>query len=149
MSYIGLRKHLVTAAALTAAFFAVAQTAKAAPHRHHKHHAHRFVPDANGNQVRPAGCPSAWCGCWLMRHLGMSDKRLWRAIEWAHLFPRTHAHVGAVAVWRHHVGEIVGGSPGHWIILSGNDGHRVRRRERSVRGVVAFVNPNSMTASMN
>ena len=114
--------------------------AQSKPLRQHKAHASRFVP---------AGCPRAWCGCWLARHLGLSDKRLWLAIEWARRFPRTSAHVGAVAVWPHHVGQIVGGRPGHWIVLSGNDGHRVRRRERSTRGVVAFVNPNPMTASTN
>jgi hypothetical protein len=45
--------------------------------------------------------------------------------------------VGAVVVWRHHVGIITGrAANGHWIVKSGNDGGRVRERARSVAGAV-------------
>lgn len=60
------------------------------------------------------------------------------AANWAHWGRATEAHVGAVVVWPHHVGRIVGGSPGHWEVNSGNDGHRVRTRVRSVAGAIAF-----------
>lgn len=47
--------------------------------------------------------------------------------------------VGVVVVWPHHVGRIVAQAPdGGWLINSGNDGHAVRTRERSLRGVIAF-----------
>ncbi len=43
--------------------------------------------------------------------------------------------VGAVVIWRHHVGMITGRTEkGRWIVKSGNDGGRVRERPRSVRG---------------
>jgi hypothetical protein len=41
-------------------------------------------------------------------------------------------------VWRHHVGIITGRSGGQWIVKSGNDGHTVRERPRSVSGAIAF-----------
>lgn len=48
--------------------------------------------------------------------------------------------VGAVVVWRHHVGEITGrASNGQWIVRSGNDGNRVRERPRSVAGAIFRV----------
>ena len=49
----------------------------------------------------------------------------------------TSPQVGAVVVWRHHVGEIVGhASNGQWIVRSGNDGGAVRTRARSVAGAI-------------
>jgi hypothetical protein len=46
--------------------------------------------------------------------------------------------VGAIVVWRHHVGKIVGQENGQWIVQSGNDGHAVRTRPRSLAGAIAF-----------
>jgi hypothetical protein len=46
--------------------------------------------------------------------------------------------VGAIVVWPHHVGRIVGNQNGHWIVQSGNDGHAVRTRPRSLSGAIAF-----------
>jgi len=60
------------------------------------------------------------------------------ARNWARWGKPTEPHDGAVVVWPHHVGRIVGGSPGHWVIESGNDGHAVRRRQRSIAGVIAI-----------
>lgn len=90
---------------------------------------------------RPSGCPHAWCGCFLMRHFGLSDRSLWRAAEWARKFPRTVASIGSVVVWRHHVGVITGeGSrPHEWKVLSGNDGRAVRERLRNTSNAIAFV----------
>lgn len=107
-------------------------------HHHHFHHPRRATLDVSFG--RPADCYGIpWCGC-EMRHLmgELRDKSLNRARNWAHWGKETFAHIGAVVVWPHHVGKIVGGSPGHWIILSGNDGHRVRARERSIGGVIAI-----------
>jgi len=45
--------------------------------------------------------------------------------------------IGAIVVWRHHVGEITGQtSDGRWIVLSGNDSNQVKERARSVSGAV-------------
>jgi hypothetical protein len=83
--------------------------------------------------------PAAWCG-WEMRRLVSSDPgpaynlaRNWA--RWGHAGP---AGVGAVVVWPHHVGKIVGQLGGMWVIESGNDGHRLRTRPRSITGVIAI-----------
>jgi hypothetical protein len=41
-------------------------------------------------------------------------------------------------VWAHHVGKIVGRENGEWVIESGNDGHRIRTRPRSIGGAIAI-----------
>lgn len=83
-----------------------------------------------------------------MRHLeGVTDRAFDLAREWAHYGVRAAAEVGAIVVWPHHVGKIVGGVPGHWRVLSGNDGHRVRVRERSIAGAIAIRRRAMMTAA--
>lgn len=135
------QRWLIGAAAGAAAFLASLHHGEARE-RHHRHH-HRHHHHVRHHDGRPG----AWCGWFLARHFGLSDRRLWLAREWAR-FPRTSPHVGAVAVWPHHVGVIVGGTNGHWIILSGNDGHRVRTRERSVAHAIAFVQPPMRTGAL-
>jgi hypothetical protein len=93
---------------------------------------------------RALGRPRAWCGWWLGRHLGMLDRKLWLAANWARVGRPAHGPaVGAVVVWRHHVGIITGRSAHGWIVKSGNDGHRVRERPRSVAGAIAFRWPGA------
>lgn len=89
---------------------------------------------------RPSDCYGiAWCGCWLRNHLGLADKSLNLAANWAHVGRATEAHVGAIVVWSHHVGLITGqASNGGWIVTSGNDGNRVRTRVLSVSRAIAF-----------
>ena len=60
------------------------------------------------------------------------------ARNWAHWGHAGPAGVGAVVVWRHHVGKIVGRQGGMWVVESGNDGHRLRTRPRSITGVIAI-----------
>jgi hypothetical protein len=86
--------------------------------------------------------PGRWCG-WFMQHdTGVTSRgtglNLNRAIEWRRVGAATAPSVGAIVVWAHHVGKIVGGSPGAWVVRSGNDGGGVRERVRSVAGAVAF-----------
>ncbi|HEV3161752.1 MAG TPA: hypothetical protein VGZ89_17465 [Xanthobacteraceae bacterium] len=83
--------------------------------------------------------PAAWCG-WEMRHLVGADPgpsfnlaRNWT--RWGRPGP---AGIGAVVVWPHHVGKIVGQQNGEWIIESGNDGHALRARPRSIAGAIAI-----------
>ncbi len=91
------------------------------------------VTDTGGYGVGPR--PGRWCG-WYMRtrHGGSSEYNVaanWRRRGTSISGPQ----VGAIVVWNHHVGEIVGqASNGQWIVLSGNDGGRVRERARSVSG---------------
>jgi hypothetical protein len=85
------------------------------------------------------GRPSAWCG-WEMRQLVGRDPgpefnlaRRWA--QWGHAGP---AGVGAVVVWPHHVGMIVGRENGQWIVKSGNDGNRVRARPLPISNAIAI-----------
>ncbi len=87
---------------------------------------------------RPNGAPRAWCGFWLGRHLGLTDRRLWLARNWASVGAAAVKQIGAVVVWNHHVGLVTDISANRIKVLSGNDGHRVRNRWRTVRGVIAY-----------
>jgi hypothetical protein len=85
--------------------------------------------------------PRAWCG-WYARHYLVSrdpGQAYNRAALWARWGRQAQAAVGAIVVWAHHVGKIVGqDANGNWIIRSGNDGHRVRERPRSLARAIAF-----------
>ncbi len=61
------------------------------------------------------------------------------ARSWAHYGMNAGGpSVGTIVVWPHHVGKIVGQENGKWIVQSGNDGHAVRTRPRSLAGAIAF-----------
>lgn len=89
---------------------------------------------------RPSGCPArAWCGCWLASHLGISDRSLWLARNWARVGHSAGGpQVGAIVVWRHHVGKIKAVEGNRILVLSGNDGRAVRERWRTTSGVIAY-----------
>lgn len=90
---------------------------------------------------RPGHCPArSWCGCYLADHLGLRHRRdLWLARNWARVGSPAHGpRVGAVVVWRHHVGKITEVSGNRIRVLSGNDSRAVRNRWRTVRGVIAY-----------
>jgi hypothetical protein len=83
--------------------------------------------------------PSAWCG-WQMRQMvgGDPGAEYNLARNWAHWGHAGPAGVGAVVVWAHHVGKIVGQENGQWIIESGNDGNRVRTRPLPITRAIAI-----------
>lgn len=91
---------------------------------------------------RPANCPArAWCGCWLANYFGLHDRDLWLARNWAKRGHRVAGPApGVIGVYRHHVVLVraVRGR-GRILALSGNDGNAVRERERSTRGIIAWV----------
>lgn len=103
----------------------------------------------------PPGCPPRlWCGCWLAKHLGINDRSLWLARNWAHVgSPASGPAPGVIAVFARgrrggHVGQITAVlGPGRIMLLSGNDGRAVRERERSTRGVIAYRNVGARYAS--
>jgi len=106
-----------------------------ARHARHRLGGHHLAPG------QPAECAGiAWCGCWLRLKLGIHDARLNLARAWATVGSAASGPAaGVVAVWRHHVGLVTGVLPGGQImLLSGNDGHAVRERPRSTRGVIAY-----------
>jgi len=83
--------------------------------------------------------PRAWCGWWMRTQRG-GGAHLNVAWNWSKWGRPSGPQVGAVVVWRHHVGEIVGRAPnGQWLVRSGNDGGAVRTRARSVAGAVFRV----------
>jgi len=88
---------------------------------------------------RERGRPAAWCG-WEMRRLVGSDPgpSFNLARNWVHWGRPGPAGVGAIVVWSHHVGKIVGQENGQWLIESGNDGHALRTRSRSIAGAIAI-----------
>lgn len=95
-----------------------------------------------------------WCGIYMNSYFGMSKRSLWVARNWAREgVAASGPTVGAVVVWRHHVGVIAGppDARGRWLVHSGNDGNAVRTRYRSLRGAIAFrhVGSSSRLASNN
>jgi hypothetical protein len=99
--------------------------------------AYALAPSADQSGYGPR--PAAWCG-WEMRHLVSRDPgpSYNLAANWAHWGHGGPAGVGAVVVWSHHVGKIVGRDNGMWVIESGNDGHQMRSRARSIAGAIAI-----------
>jgi hypothetical protein len=94
---------------------------------------------------RPSDCPHAYCGCGLRKYLGLSDKRLNLASNWAKLFPRASGPAAGVAAVRSgHVMLIESSAgDGQWLVRDYNSGGGLSRLHvRDVRGYV-FVNPHS------
>lgn len=108
--------------------------ANAHPRHHQSHHQH--ISYGNGR-------PSAWCG-WQMHqwypNAGRPGLNLNLARDWAKVGTGTVPGVGVAVVWSHHVGRITGydSKAKMWIVQSGNDGHRIRERPRSIAGAIAF-----------
>jgi len=95
--------------------------------------------------ARPADCPHAYCGCGLRKYLGLSDKRLNLARNWARLFPRASGPAAGVAAVRSgHVMLIESSAgDGQWLVRDYNSGGGLSRLHvRDVRGYT-FVNPRS------
>ncbi len=146
---------LTTLSAAVAAAVVFASSAQAREHHHYHHHfRHRAAAAAASEQfggdfhfrsaqnVTGEGYgprPAAWCG-WEMRRLVSSDPgaEYNLARNWAHWGHSGPAGIGAVVVWPHHVGKIVGQENGQWVIQSGNDGHALRTRPRTIAGAIAI-----------
>ena len=108
------------------------------PFHHYAHHRHHGVRYAHGSSTS-GDRPHAWCGWYMRQIMHVADAAYDLARNWAHWGKETTPHEGAIVVWPHHVGKIVGPCHGsQCVVLSGNDGHRVRTRERSVAGAIAF-----------
>ncbi len=93
----------------------------------------------NATSAGYGGRPRAWCG-WQMRQLvgGDPGPQFNLARNWAHWGHAGAPGVGAVVVWSHHVGKIVGQENGMWVIQSGNDGNRVRTRPLPISNAIAI-----------
>ena len=125
-------RKIALAAALTCA---CVSGAEARSHRHHSYHHHR-----HGHGHSYAARPAAWCGWYMRTQVGQDPGPQYNlARAWARYGADAGGpSVGTIVVWRHHVGKIVGQENGQWIVQSGNDGHAVRARPRSLAGAIAF-----------
>jgi hypothetical protein len=94
----------------------------------------------HGYRHHYAARPDAWCGWFMRGQVGSDPGPSYNlARSWAHYGSNAgEPSVDAIVVWRHHVGKIVGQENGQWIVQSGNDGHAVRTRPRSMAGAIAF-----------
>lgn len=93
------------------------------------------TPPRNVSGIGPR--PRKWCGWWMRTQKGGGPEFnvAWNWRKYGS--PLSGPQVGAVVVWRHHVGMITGRSAdGRWIVKSGNDSNRVRERARSVKGAI-------------
>jgi hypothetical protein len=97
---------------------------------------------AYSGRSRVGGRPAAWCGWYMRNQVGADPGPQYNlARSWAHYGSNAGGpSVGTIVVWSHHVGKIVGHENGQWIVESGNDGHAVRTRPRSLAGAIAFRN---------
>jgi hypothetical protein len=142
-----MRALILTAVALLC--IVATSPAEARRHGHHRAHHHHAKTHHRAHVARPildrelnahiGPRPSKWCGWWMrLRHGG--GPRFNLAWSWSKWGIPSAPQTGAIVVWRHHVGEITGrAANGLWIVLSGNDGGRVRERPRSVAGAVFRV----------
>ena len=116
-------------------YHATAQRAHSRPH----HYTQRTVRPTHrvasfGSRHAAGPRPGKWCGWYMRTQLG-GGPEFNLAANWRRYGRSTGPQVGAVVVWPHHVGMITGrSSSGQWIVKSGNDGHAVRERPRSVSG---------------
>ena len=103
---------------------------------------HSAYEHTNYGRSRSGGRPAAWCGWYMRGQVGADPGPQYNlARSWAHYGSNAGGpSVGTIVVWRHHVGKIVGQENGQWIVESGNDGHAVRARPRSLAGAIAFRN---------
>jgi hypothetical protein len=156
------------AAISVASLFLLCGPAEAAKHRsHHSHHhqyaAHAIKRHATEARVATGGFnffsplptestahatrhsrdsrPSRWCG-WEMRQLVSVDPgpAFNLAINWRNWGrPAFGPAPGVIGVAAHHVIKVIAVTgPGKVLAISGNDGHAVRTRERSTRGIIAW-----------
>ncbi len=86
--------------------------------RHHPHVSKRVASARNHAHVSKRvrrhfvrdGRPRQWCGWFMRQVLGVTDRAYNLALNWAHWGRSAHGpQIGAVVVWRHHVGLIKGG----------------------------------------
>lgn len=105
----------------------------------HRQHSRRSYSSRRVASHSAGGRPRKWCG-WYMRTRRGGGPEYNLAWNWRKYGSPSGPQVGAVVVWRHHVGEITGrAADGRWIVRSGNDGGRVRERPRSVAGAIFRV----------
>ena len=137
-----MMRTLMAVTILICLFGSSAEARSRHPHHHYYRYHHYHHHHSEGRHQHYAGRPGAWCGWYMRSQVGSDPGPSYNlARSWAHYGSNAGGPtVGAIVVWRHHVGKIVGQENGQWIVQSGNDGHAVRTRPRSLAGVIAFRN---------
>lgn len=142
----------IIAAAAAIALMAGTTSADARRHRHsdeasysnsysrgssrHSRNTSRSYAESGSRHSGVGPRPAAWCGWWMRTQRG-GGPEFNLAANWKRYGSPSGPQVGAVVVWPHHVGEIVGrAANGQWLVRSGNDSGRVQTRARSVSGAV-------------
>ena len=112
----------------------------ASRHTQRRHRSHHTSGTMVVSRKFYDGRPKAWCGWYARQRLGVRDPNYNRAIYWLHYGRPTSPQIGVVVVWPHHVGYIIGGTPGNWIVRSGNWNNRVADvpLNRMPRNIIAF-----------
>lgn len=99
----------------------------------------RATRSRSGSSSGVGARPDKWCGWWMRTQRG-GGPEFNLAANWRRYGRPGSPQVGAVVVWDHHVGQIVGRAPnGQWLVQSGNDGGAVRTRARSISGATIRV----------
>lgn len=129
------------------------QQVRAGISRHSVSRAGRHVHTKTANVGDPR--PRAWCGWQMRQWFHVADRAYNVARKWASWgSPARGPAPGTIAVFARrgggHVGIVTGvPGPGRIVLKSGNDGHAVRERERSTRGIIAYRwPPGSRYAAM-
>lgn len=94
----------------------------------------------SGGRYNAGPKPGRWCG-WYMRTLFGGGPEYNLARNWAKRGVSAGGpRIGAVVVWRGHVGLITGKTAsGQWLVHSGNTtGGKIATKPRSVSGAIAF-----------
>jgi len=109
-------------------------------HRHYNRRIRTASAGDGGARYGRGGRPRAWCGWFARRMVGQDPGPAFNlARNWVRWGRPAAPAVGVMVVWSHHVGMITGRTAdGRWIVKSGNDGHAVRERPRSLAGAIAF-----------
>jgi hypothetical protein len=141
------RRSLLAGAFACAAFIVVPGTADARRRRRRRLRQRAAAGEPSvlarlfGAPRRADPRPRAWCGWWMRHHVSQDPGVAFNlARNWARYGRAAGGPaVGVIVVWPHHVGIITGrDGAGQWIVKSGNDGHAVRERARSLDGVFAY-----------
>jgi hypothetical protein len=153
---------LATVLGVSLAVLCSIHVADAHPHYHHqKRHVTQSVarPDYDRVQMQnePTVQPSVqyiahpgfnWCGWWMRSYVGQKIGQpigvtYNKAREWAHFGRWAEGPApGVIAVKPHHVMYVLSVPRlDRFVGISGNDGHAVRVRERTTRGIIAWRRP--------
>lgn len=85
--------------------------------------------------------PRAWCGYYMRQKLGVRNPSYNLARNWLNYGRPSGPQIGAVVVWPHHVGQIVGREGGRWIVNQGNYRNRVATVAMNLTGVIGYRMP--------